>query len=59
MVVFLAMPTVAKEGDRPLTRYVFAAVLNAYLQPVNQRSQARTAETVSKEDLGKLQRLPT
>lgn len=44
-------------GNRPLTRYEFAAGLNACLDQVNQLITTSTAELVTKEDLATLQKL--
>lgn len=44
-------------GNRALTRYEFAAGLNACLDRVNELIATATADTVSKEDLATLQRL--
>ena len=44
-------------GNRALTRYEFAAGLNACLDRVNELIAAATAEQVNKEDLATLQRL--
>lgn len=44
-------------GNRALTRYEFAAGLNACLDRVNELIATATAESVSKEDLATLQRL--
>lgn len=44
-------------GNRALTRYEFAAGLNACLDRVNELIATATAQSVSKEDLATLQRL--
>ncbi|PLZ47132.1 iron uptake porin, partial [Fischerella thermalis] len=44
-------------GNRAMTRYEFAAGLNACLDRVNELIATATAETVQKEDLVTLQRL--
>lgn len=44
-------------GDRALTRYEFAAGLNACLDRVNELIAAATADLVKKEDLATLQKL--
>ena len=44
-------------GNRALTRYEFAAGLNACLDRVNELIATATADTVTKEDLATLQRL--
>ena len=44
-------------GNRALTRYEFAAGLNACLDRVNELIATATADTVSKQDLATLQRL--
>jgi predicted PhzF superfamily epimerase YddE/YHI9 len=44
-------------GNRPLTRYEFAAGLNACLDRVNELIAAATADRVTREDLATLQRL--
>lgn len=44
-------------GNRALTRYEFAAGLNACLDRVNELIATATADQVTKEDLGTLQRL--
>jgi Carbohydrate-selective porin, OprB family/S-layer homology domain len=44
-------------GNRALTRYEFAAGLNACLDRVNELIAAATGDLVKKEDLAKLQRL--
>ncbi len=46
-------------GDRALTRYEFAAGLNACLDRVNELIRAATSDKVRKEDLTTLQRLQT
>ena len=45
------------KGNRALTRYEFAAGLNACLERVNELINAATAELVTREDLAMLQRL--
>ncbi|WP_231510478.1 iron uptake porin [Fischerella sp. PCC 9605] len=44
-------------GDRTLTRYEFAAGLNACLERINQLIQAATDKTFTEEDMNILQRL--
>jgi len=44
-------------GNRALTRYEFAAGLNACLDRVNELIAAATSELVTREDLATLQRL--
>jgi hypothetical protein len=44
-------------GNRAMTRYEFAAGLNACMDRVNELIAAATADMVSKEDLAKLQKL--
>ncbi|AGY59832.1 iron uptake porin [Gloeobacter kilaueensis] len=44
-------------GSRPLSRYEFAAGLNACLEKVNELIAAATADKVSKEDLANLKQL--
>jgi hypothetical protein len=44
-------------GNRALTRYEFAAGLNACLDRINELIAAATADLVTREDLAKLQRL--
>jgi hypothetical protein len=44
-------------GNKPLTRYEFAAGLNACLERVNELITANTANKATKEDLATLQRL--
>ncbi|MBC8120234.1 MAG: carbohydrate porin [Gemmatimonadaceae bacterium] len=44
-------------GNKPLTRYEFAAGLNAALEKVNELITAGNADRVTKEDLATLQRL--
>lgn len=46
-------------GDRALTRYEFAAGLNACLERINQLIAAGTADQVTRDDLITLQRLQT
>jgi hypothetical protein len=50
-------PNGTYRGNRALTRYEFAAGLNACLDRVNELIATATADLVSKEDLGTLQRL--
>ena len=50
-------PNSTYRGNRALTRYEFAAGLNACLDRVNELIASATADIVSKEDLGTLQRL--
>jgi Carbohydrate-selective porin, OprB family/S-layer homology domain len=50
-------PDSTYRGNRALTRYEFAAGLNACLDRVNELIASATAELVTKEDLGTLQRL--
>ena len=45
------------KGNRALTRYEFAAGVNACLERINELIGASTADLVSREDLAKLQRL--
>ncbi len=45
------------KGNRALTRYEFAAGLNACLERVNELINAATADLVTREDLAMLQRL--
>jgi len=47
------------KGNRAMTRYEFAAGLNACLNRVNELIATATADLVTKEDLGKLQKLQT
>ncbi|HEY9872082.1 MAG TPA: iron uptake porin [Candidatus Obscuribacterales bacterium] len=46
-------------GDRSLTRYEFAAGLNVCIERLNQLMQAGTGESITPEDLAKLERLRT
>jgi hypothetical protein len=46
-------------GDRAVTRYEFAAGLNACLDRINQIISAATAESVTRADLATIQRLQT
>jgi hypothetical protein len=39
------------QGDRPISRYEFAAVLNACLNQLNQRINSNTGERATQEDL--------
>ena len=50
-------PDSTYRGNRALTRYEFAAGLNACLDRVNELIAAATSETVTREDLATLQRL--
>ncbi len=50
-------PDKTYRGDRALTRYEFAAGLNACLNRVNELITAATADLVKKEDLATLQKL--
>jgi hypothetical protein len=50
-------PDATFRGNRSLSRYEFAAGLNAYLDRVNELIATATSDLVSREDLGKLQRL--
>jgi Carbohydrate-selective porin, OprB family/S-layer homology domain len=50
-------PDKTYRGNRALTRYEFAAGLNACLDRVNELIAAATADLVKKEDLAKLQKL--
>jgi hypothetical protein len=50
-------PDKTYRGNRPLSRFEFAAGLNACLDRVNELIAAATADLVTKEDLAKLQRL--
>ncbi|MEB3217723.1 MAG: iron uptake porin [Nostocales cyanobacterium 94392] len=50
-------PNGTYRGDRALTRYEFAAGLNACLDRVNELIATATADIVSQEDLATLQRL--
>lgn len=50
-------PNGTYRGNRALTRYEFAAGLNACLDRVNELIATATADLVRKEDLGTLQRL--
>ena len=45
------------KGNRALTRYEFAAGINACLERINELIDASTADLVTREDLAKLQRL--
>jgi hypothetical protein len=45
------------KGNRALTRYEFAAGVNACLERINELINASTADLVTREDLTKLQRL--
>lgn len=55
--VIAGYPDGTYRGDRALTRYEFAAGLNAALDRVNELIAAGLAETVTQEDLAALQRL--
>ncbi|AFY46751.1 putative S-layer protein [Nostoc sp. PCC 7524] len=50
-------PNLTYRGNRALTRYEFAAGLNACLDRVNELIATATADLVTKEDLATLQRL--
>ncbi|MCF4967251.1 iron uptake porin [Nostoc sp. CMAA1605] len=50
-------PNLTYRGNRSLTRYEFAAGLNACLDRVNELIATATADLVTKEDLATLQRL--
>jgi hypothetical protein len=50
-------PNGTYRGNRPMTRYEFAAGLNACLDRVNEIIATATSELVTKEDLAALQRL--
>ena len=50
-------PNSTYRGNRALTRYEFAAGLNACLDRVNELIATTTADLVTKEDLGTLERL--
>ncbi|MCP6757264.1 MAG: iron uptake porin [Fischerella sp. CENA71] len=50
-------PNGTYRGNRPMTRYEFAAGLNACLDRVNELIATATADLVTKEDLATLQRL--
>ncbi|MEH2393103.1 MAG: iron uptake porin [Nostoc sp.] len=50
-------PNSTYRGNRALTRYEFAAGLNACLDRVNELIETATADLVSKQDLATLQRL--
>ncbi|MFB2773154.1 iron uptake porin [Pelatocladus sp. BLCC-F211] len=50
-------PNGTYRGNRPMTRYEFAAGLNACLDRVNEIIATTTSELVTKEDLAALQRL--
>jgi hypothetical protein len=50
-------PDKTYRGNKPLSRFEFAAGLNACLDRVNELIAAATADLVTKEDLAKLQRL--
>ncbi len=50
-------PNSTYRGNRALTRYEFAAGLNACLDRVNELIATATADLVTKEDLAKLQKL--
>jgi len=50
-------PNKTYQGNKPLTRYEFAAGLNACLERVNELITANTANKATREDLATLQRL--
>jgi hypothetical protein len=50
-------PNKTYRGNKPLSRYEFAAGLNACLEKVNELITANTANKVTREDLATLQRL--
>lgn len=50
-------PNRTYRGDRAMTRYEFAAGLNACLERVNELIATATADLAAKEDLAKLQKL--
>jgi Carbohydrate-selective porin, OprB family len=50
-------PDKTYRGNRALTRYEFAAGLNACLDRVNELIAAATADLIKKEDLATLQKL--
>ena len=50
-------PNGTYRGNRPMTRYEFAAGLNACLDRVNELIASATSDLVTKEDLATLQRL--
>ncbi|KOP27776.1 hypothetical protein AMR41_03130 [Hapalosiphon sp. MRB220] len=50
-------PDKTYRGNRPLSRYEFAAGLNACLDQISQLIASSTADSVTKEDLATLQRL--
>jgi len=50
-------PNETYRGNRALTRYEFAAGLNACLDQINQLIATSTSELVNKEDLATLQKL--
>ncbi|BCX10802.1 MAG: hypothetical protein KatS3mg066_4661 [Fischerella sp.] len=50
-------PNGTYRGNRPMTRYEFAAGLNACLDRVNEIIATATSELVTREDLATLQRL--
>jgi hypothetical protein len=52
-------PNSTYRGNRALTRYEFAAGLNACLNRVNELISSSTADLVTKEDLATLQKLQT
>lgn len=51
------IPTAPFKGNRALTRYEFAAGVNACLERINELINTSTQDLVSREDLAKLQRL--
>lgn len=55
----IAEPDGTFRGNRALTRYEFAAGLNACLDRVNELIATATAQGVTREDLATLQRLQT
>ncbi|MHC5833280.1 MAG: iron uptake porin, partial [Nostoc sp.] len=50
-------PNQTYRGNRAMTRYEFAAGLNACLERINQLIGTATADLVKKEDLATLQKL--
>ncbi|MHC5721338.1 MAG: iron uptake porin, partial [Nostoc sp.] len=50
-------PNQTYRGNRAMTRYEFAAGLNACLERINQLIATATADLVKKEDLATLQKL--
>jgi len=55
--VIAGYPDGTFRGNRAMTRYEFAAALNAALERINELIAADTAQPVSREDLATLQRL--